>query len=1167
MAFEQEHTDELEQLQKQKENERIQQELDLAIARIENEQIQRALDDAIERLDQQISHQDENTEEQDTDDQVSQQSSSTEEDLAIKDPIIEEQLEDESMKHNHTLTIEHLDQASQTLTSEEEVFSHDLVRDENIERLNSLKQSGYSFDDQLINNQEEKTHVLEENETGSITNHMTIPRSDFKEEIIPVEYHLNENQDKQIPISERELENTNINCNDQKSKDLLNQNNLEKSLFHHTQEKISKQDTSQNTYIQKLLEKTNQRQIKTIEETQVHSHFKIECNKKDRVKDEATVNQEIKILNPKTVEKEWNKHVREGKPVPEEFQKKVFQQYDSGFLKHAGLIKKEGKWFLETSWENYHLVKSFIQKPHIQKSLAFQLWAEFKTEKPLHFVRGQLNKNALYYSIKLEKSLNLPHELIGKNVYVRNTKNFFNHGHSFGHYLQTTLKSFETSFLKRITNWGIPTVEYKVIRDEIFRQFSEKYGDLFARIMVLQKRPLVFMQPYNLDSLEKSFIKCFVEYFSEGSRLWKFRSRNGCKAYDSYYRYFNFQSLSVLTRLIDNKIKVSINQDSPFIQQGNKCMKSNDPKDYQDFAKKWNQHVNNGGKITQDMWVTYNKIQTLKNYPLRRFKQFSMEQYRVQYYFDLAHKFENLLERRGRFPTSLYEHWFVHRGLTKGELPFIKINIHNPFTKVKERYFLPNANYGWNFNPAYTKSVIGINSKDRTGPRMIIDLFMEEIPITTQQTRKIRELIVDKLRSNGFVGNEKAGNWFKNVYKLEYNEILIDKVLNQYFWKTYNSNRLWKDNGYLTRSKHIHELINHYKQNDIQFKEFTKDLVELAHVDKFKIALVDKSTILEAILKDLKKEINSYDIDFWDSLKIQMSARKLANIIQKHKVRHLEYLDGYYTIKQARLEYNPDISGDPIKFWNECNSNGITRLSAALMQSSTIRSKIRKITKTNDKLGILNIHKKVSVEDHWGRDNTKRNVVTFPDGVTFRIEGKKKRGRAVEFIQNKIITELSGNSGNLPVRDYFLDFFKTIGKVNGDTGVLKFQVEFVPKGETLGGLISTKLNENFSIISYWGKCTTRVQRIGEITSAFVTGRFRESITSKKQLVKYIVSKLNQGETVLNGTKMEKADKRVIKELVSSLGSLKDLKPTTFYKYWFIEIMKRYSTDFGYISHI
>ncbi len=90
MAFEQEHTEELEQLQKQKENERIQQELDLALARIENEQIQRALDAAIERLDQQISDQDENTEEQVIDDHEAHQSSSTEEELASHDSVTEE---------------------------------------------------------------------------------------------------------------------------------------------------------------------------------------------------------------------------------------------------------------------------------------------------------------------------------------------------------------------------------------------------------------------------------------------------------------------------------------------------------------------------------------------------------------------------------------------------------------------------------------------------------------------------------------------------------------------------------------------------------------------------------------------------------------------------------------------------------------------------------------------------------------------------------------------------------------------------------------------------------------------------------------------------------------------------------------------------------------------
>ncbi|MFX0139100.1 MAG: hypothetical protein ACFFDN_35995 [Candidatus Hodarchaeota archaeon] len=69
------------------------------------------------------------------------------------------------------------------------------------------------------------------------------------------------------------------------------------------------------------------------------------------------------------------------------------------------------------------------------------------------------------------------------------------------------------------------------------------------------------------------------------------------------------------------------------------------------------------------------------------------------------------------------------------------------------------------------------------------------------------------------------------------------------------------------------------------------------------------------------------------------------------------------------------------------------------------------------------------------------------------------------------------------------------------------------------------VDNNRCIISYWGKSTKKAQRIGEITSAFVLGRFEENITSKDALVDFIMSKLNQGEIALNQTRLESVDKK------------------------------------------
>ncbi|MHA2245612.1 MAG: hypothetical protein ACXADY_11665 [Candidatus Hodarchaeales archaeon] len=1203
MTFEQEHIEKLEQLQKQKENDRIQQELDLAIARIENDQIQRDLDAAIESLDQEISHQDENAEEQGICDQASQQSSSTEEELSSQESITKEYLENESSKHDHNMTIEHQDQTSQTPTIEEEVSSHDLVIGENTIQLNSLKQSIYSYNDQHINHQEEKADDIQDvrknqsdiqisdsevpiekdkekfavindsqkiqDEKGNNIDHKTIPRSDWKEEIIQKECNLNENQDKRIPLNEKKkIGNTDVvHYDDKKSKNLLNQGKIERTIYH-THEKILKQDTPQKAQGQKQSEKTNQKELKGIIDKETHkkSHFtKIDNTKKDRLNDEVTVNQEIKILNPKSVEKEWNKYVLMGKPVPEVFQKKVFQQYDSGELKNAGLIKKEGKWFLETTWENYHSVKKYLNN-HSMKSFSFQLWADIRTRKPLYFVKNHPSKN-LYHSTVIKKSPKIPPGLVKTRLYIRNTDLFFKNGFSEDRFYQSTVKEFERSFMKKLTNWGIRQDRYKEIRDEIFKQYFDKYGKVFNRVKTIHKKPMILKLEYPIDSLENSFIRCFNEHFSRGSRLWKFKNGSGKQSFLEYYQYHDYRSLATLNRLGKREIPKINEINSPFVKLTRECLETNTSSKFIEFTQKWNEFVNNN-RVTENMWIVYNKIQTSCNYPFRRFKhikQITTNQHTIKYYNDLANSIEKLFERRGRFPTSLFETWFTFREIKKGSPPFIKIKIMNPLTGLNEQYYLPNVDYHWNKNPTYKKSNIQKTNKDRTGIRMVMDTIMEEIPIKDSQTKIIRKLIIKELRSKGFCGRKKADVWFKHVYKMKYDNILVGEILEQYFWREYDSNRLWEDRGYLSRTKHLHELISHYKEKGRRFKNFSKDLVDLAITDNFKIALIDKSSILEEIFRDLREYTGIHeDISkeiFWNSVKNQVSTQRLARIIQKNKIRNLIRLNPSYSIKEARLDYHPDITGKPKQFWNESLNNGITRFSAAIIQSRKIRRSINKKIAEENKLGALNLMGNTLVEDHWGRDKGNGNVITYPDCISYEITERAKKGNAVEFIQNKIAREISGgHTGNITARNYFLDFFKSIGNRNDETGVIKFQLELIPKGETLGGLINDQLHENLCIISYWGRSTKEIQRIGEITNAFVLGRFEENITSKDELVNFIMTKLNQGESALNGTKLESVGKKVIDGHVSSLEPLENLTPTTFHKDWFIEIMRRYEKD-------
>ena len=344
MAFEQEHTEELEQLQKQKENERIQQELDLAIARIENEQIQRDLDAAIERLDQQISQHEENTEEQVIDDQAPQLSASTEEELSSHESVTEEKSDQQNSLEQslHTWDAELISQHEEN-NEEQQTQNHDLTKSEDIERdqevelnLLQMREENKQFQQELnaiIERLDQQISQYEENTEGQVIGNQTSQQpSSVEEELSSNDSVMEEKLEQLYALESTQTFNNQITCDFQEM-DVKDEEHAKIEQEHREQEGVIREDGQSE-------EKPTVTHQKTKSKQQIEHHVEILIinQKIEEKQTERDYNTSIRIVQNKYLEDQTESNQYKEDLILKKEIKEDNQQASDKFI-HSELVK------------------------------------------------------------------------------------------------------------------------------------------------------------------------------------------------------------------------------------------------------------------------------------------------------------------------------------------------------------------------------------------------------------------------------------------------------------------------------------------------------------------------------------------------------------------------------------------------------------------------------------------------------------------------------------------------------------------------------------------------------------------------------------------------------------------------------------------------------------
>ena len=153
-----------------------------------------------------------------------------------------------------------------------------------------------------------------------------------------------------------------------------------------------------------------------------------------------------------------------------------------------------------------------------------------------------------------------------------------------------------------------------------------------------------------------------------------------------------------------------------------------------------------------------------------------------------------------------------------------------------------------------------------------------------------------------------------------------------------------------------------------------------------------------------------------------LSGSEIARIIQKAKLRNLKKVPITFKLNDAdKYQGEGTLTRDPIRFWVEKYTDGISGFAKALVGDNRVRNAIKDFSRTNG-ISQLDLPLNVTIETNWAHNPTRVNVVTMPDIVV-----KEKKGRkflATEIVQNKILREIGDNNCQISPRNYFLDYLR-----------------------------------------------------------------------------------------------------------------------------------------------
>jgi hypothetical protein len=612
---------------------------------------------------------------------------------------------------------------------------------------------------------------------------------------------------------------------------------------------------------------------------------------------------------------------------------------------------------------------------------------------------------------------------------------------------------------------------------------------------------------------------------------------------------------------------------------GQKFLKNGEKKDLNRFIAAWNTLVDTGIKPSIDMFRLYNKIKVNNGESLWAIRFKEDIGIRLRNYGDLPNSIYHWIPKKGlvskETPRRIKE-WLILSDLIEGHKPLIKVRTTNSETGKNEVIYIPNRESYWNKNGLNHKQLDGAKRAfyqksglfEKIKFKRLKTIYDKKLKKKVRPYDPLKQAIIDKLEEAGYFypnGVTSRKIWFKEAYKLRYNEELVTEYLEVIYWERIAKLRFRENDGYKLALKAYYEKIGQkitYFNDDIIHFDPLSEIFEIFIVDEFQ-ALYETIEVLKqdvaklSRLKTLTQLINRLkDVD----------AAVIARVIAKAKLKIA--IPTQITFSLTEADQYEEIIGskitrDSTRFWMEKYTDSFSGFIAALIMDPRIRLMINDFTKQNDKLSHLELPENVISEVNWAHDPSVKNLVTLPDVIT-----KFKSGRrffASEIIQNKLLREIGEMKGQITPTYYFLDYLKTLGTYDPLTNRTKnIQMEFIPKGRTLSGLTNLAKKSNVIILSYWSNSMVEIGRIAEVIQAIRLSKYDNHILDPEIIVKEVYKRLDQGNEALGfKRRIDQATKKLIQEL---LEISKGKGETLFYRDVYLKLLEKYTCDSSFSNN-
>ncbi len=584
------------------------------------------------------------------------------------------------------------------------------------------------------------------------------------------------------------------------------------------------------------------------------------------------------------------------------------------------------------------------------------------------------------------------------------------------------------------------------------------------------------------------------------------------------------------------------------------------------FITYWNQIVELGKPPTKEMVVLYNEIKGKHGVSLYVINYKTDPGYKIKDYGDLPSIVDEWFARKY---TTYFKEWLIFRDQLEGKSAFIKVWVKGSKNREKELFLIPNYEATkWNANGVPMelwkpkRSFIlrsGLFTKVKFPPRYEYDPNRRN---TVLIRHPVKERIINRLEnvvdSNGkpiyrYPKEVSRHTWFNSAYQIKFDENLIDEYLEGIYWQRIKTGRTRAERSSLKLS-----VINYYERLGERITSLTDNMIESELNEAFEIYLVDESKALWGIISLLNdvvplQMVTTFD-EWIDKLKTEFGS-EIARIIQQAKLQNLNKIPITFKLTDAdKYQGGKTLTRDPIRFWVEKYTDGISGFAKALIGDNRVRTALEEFSRAVDGVFPLDLPLNVTIETNWAHNPTRVNIVTIPDIVV-----KDKIGRkflASEIVQNKILREIGDNNGQISPRDYLLEYLKTMGEYDPNNCSIKnIQLEFIPRGNTLGGRTDITKDTNVVIISYWGNDVPQMGRVPEIIQSLRMIRYLDKIENQEIIKQKVVNKLKQGIGALGfQRKMDENTSRVIQELTELTSADGEV---TFSRDSFLELLRRY----------